>query len=220
METTTAAAEKGVRLRVTEVVLLQLRRCWHPSVFLTPLAHRFWKVSPLTWFQLSWFKTSLLLLQLSLQLLARYATLVRSSCSADVGMSCQLLLLLDSFALADQSRLVLRDVIEPQLGELGCDTAQCAATFRPAFEEGLQAILAAAEAVERRLGDRIETDCATHLRLVQDVPRQYRKTNREVSLSRDLCGKYQLAHAPLVFRSHPQSRPRTPTIFCDRCPPS
>lgn len=44
----TAAAEKGVRLRVTEVVLLQLRRCWHPSVFLTPLAHRFWKVRPLT----------------------------------------------------------------------------------------------------------------------------------------------------------------------------
>lgn len=40
-----AASNEGFHLSVTSAAWRALQQCWHPEVYLQPLAHRFWKLS-------------------------------------------------------------------------------------------------------------------------------------------------------------------------------
>uniref|UniRef100_A0A2R5LMQ4 Conserved oligomeric Golgi complex subunit 2 n=1 Tax=Ornithodoros turicata TaxID=34597 RepID=A0A2R5LMQ4_9ACAR len=173
-----------------EVLWEQLQRCWNPNVFLTPLAHRFWK--------------------LTLQLLSRHRQWLTEFLRDEGGGDKQgekgkeaspvpestdsftaprqanneasetvLLVLLscDTELLVEKVMYLFTSIIKPKLQRQGF-------TCFNALEESISECSIALKELEPNISKRIVNDtartCCSHLKLVNDIPRLYRRTNKEV----------------------------------------
>ncbi|CAN7999636.1 unnamed protein product, partial [Ixodes hexagonus] len=189
-----------LRLACHQCLWAQLERCWHPEVFVAPLAHRFWK--------------------LTLQLLARHhhwlqeqtqgvqespsapptASGPQGDQAAPVGSSggappCPpdlvvVLLHCDTQQLATKASLtfspfeyelgldrLLEDTVRPQLEQAGFTDISL---LKGALEECRRSLEGVCPTLSGRLVENVAAACCLHLKSVADIPRLYRRTNREV----------------------------------------
>lgn len=170
-------------LLCNECLWNELERCWHPEVFVAPLAHRFWK--------------------LTLQLLARHHHWLQQQAqgippgvqelqsvppvgSGPQGSSgdappCadQVLVLLHSDAqqLATKLDTLLEKTVRPQLEQAGFTDIPL---LKGALEECRHSLEGVCPALSGRLVGNVAAACCLHLKAVADIPRLYRRTNREV----------------------------------------
>ncbi|EEC09485.1 conserved oligomeric golgi complex subunit, putative [Ixodes scapularis] len=187
------SSEGPFRLSCHQCLWAQLERCWHPEVFVTPLAHRFWK--------------------LTLQLLARHrhwlhqqaqgedrtrrrsirvaedalvsrsqqehtVTHKNSTVAANVFVAMILTLFgaLSGCAPLQLDRL-LEDTVRPQLEQAGFTDI---ALLKGALEECRHSLEGTCPTLSGRLVENVAAACCLHLKAVADIPRLYRRTNREV----------------------------------------
>ncbi|XP_054927704.1 conserved oligomeric Golgi complex subunit 2 isoform X2 [Dermacentor andersoni] len=164
-----------------------LRRCWDEDVFLPPLSHRFWK--------------------LTLQLLARhrgwlhqYAT--RSgvgeeatsgpeagdgedggSCDASIDLANPqgpvlfVMLHCDVQNVASKLGSLLTDTVQPRLQQTGFTEFQL---LKEGLDECSQLLVNLGPSISARLVSDVTKACCVQLKMVPDIPRLYRRTNREV----------------------------------------
>uniref|UniRef100_A0A147BTB0 Conserved oligomeric Golgi complex subunit 2 n=1 Tax=Ixodes ricinus TaxID=34613 RepID=A0A147BTB0_IXORI len=175
------------RLSCHQCLWAQLERCWHPEVFVAPLAHRFWK--------------------LTLQLLARHrhwlhqqaqgtqelvpvpppgpqgdkqGAAVPAGSFGDVPPCSDLVLVLlhwDTQQLAAKLDMLLEDLVRPQLEQAGFTDI---ALLKGALEECRHSLEGSCPTLSGRLVENVAAACCLHLKAVADIPRLYRRTNREV----------------------------------------
>uniref|UniRef100_A0A131XXY3 Conserved oligomeric Golgi complex subunit 2 n=1 Tax=Ixodes ricinus TaxID=34613 RepID=A0A131XXY3_IXORI len=175
------------RLSCHQCLWAQLERCWHPEVFVAPLAHRFWK--------------------LTLQLLARHrhwlhqqaqgtqelvpvpppgpqgdkqGAAVPAGSFGDVPPCSDLVLVLlhwDTQQLAAKLDMLLEDTVRPQLEQAGFTDI---ALLKGALEECRHSLEGTCPTLSGRLVENVAAACCLHLKAVADIPRLYRRTNREV----------------------------------------
>ncbi|KAG0432683.1 hypothetical protein HPB47_020624 [Ixodes persulcatus] len=175
------------RLSCHQCLWAQLERCWHPEVFVAPLAHRFWK--------------------LTLQLLARHrhwlhqqaqgtqelapvpptgpqgdkqGAAVPAGSSGDAPPCSDLVLVLlhwDTQQLAAKLDTLLEDTVRPQLEQASFTDI---ALLKGALEECRHSLEGTCPTLSGRLVENVAAACCLHLKAVADIPRLYRRTNREV----------------------------------------
>lgn len=173
----------------------QLERCWHQEVFLAPLAHRFWKLTlQLLSRHLIWLQQFLLSHGNSeekqtektkegspLPEASDAGTAAKQGAgSPELETSSTVLLVLlfrDTELLADKVGLLFVDVVRPRLELQGLsDFAALEGSISHCVDSlrGQQPVIS-----QHIVGDTAKS-CCNHLRLVNDIPRLYRRTNREV----------------------------------------
>uniref|UniRef100_V5HHD7 Conserved oligomeric Golgi complex subunit 2 n=1 Tax=Ixodes ricinus TaxID=34613 RepID=V5HHD7_IXORI len=175
------------RLSCHQCLWAQLERCWHPEVFVAPLAHRFWK--------------------LTLQLLARHrhwlhqqaqgtqelvpvpppgpqgdkqGAAVPAGSFGDVPPCSDLVLVLlhwDTQQLAAKLDMLLEDTVRPQLEQAGFTDI---ALLKGALEECRHSLEGTCPTLSGRLVENVAAASRLHLKAVADIPRLHHRTNREV----------------------------------------
>lgn len=164
-----------------------LHRCWDEDVFLPPLSHRFWK--------------------LTLQLLARHrgwvqhyaaqlrlgeeATLGPEAGDSEDGGSCDasidlanpqgpvlfVMLHCDVQNVASKLGSLLADTVQPRLQQTGFTEFQL---LKEGLDECSQLLVSLGPSISARLVSDVTKACCVQLKMVPDIPRLYRRTNREV----------------------------------------
>ncbi|CAL8086731.1 unnamed protein product [Calicophoron daubneyi] len=175
---------QGCFLHVTEVVIKQLERCWQDGIYLVALRHRFWK--------------------LTLQILSRYASFASHYSKPsdttekiktndgmepatrvrhlDDGFEKLIFLIGDCYHLCDFVKSTLSQRILQVIGPLESDSDQSLtpSSLIDCLSESCDRLLSGTKPLEDALVDRVLRLCSIVSRLIQDVPRQYRRTNRNL----------------------------------------
>ncbi|XP_072181957.1 conserved oligomeric Golgi complex subunit 2-like [Diadema setosum] len=186
------------QLMASEVLWECLQRCWHSNVFLTPLCHRFWK--------------------LTLQLLSRYAVWVddvyntevteegrkaaeerrqaaarpEPKAEGDIGQSApspvpagpppvtlaQLVrLVADVDGVTSKLSTFFEEHVKPKLALVNCSEFT---VLKDAVSDSAAAMTSRLGAISEHITQEICLLCVVHLKGANDIPRLYRRTNREV----------------------------------------
>ncbi|XP_077522475.1 conserved oligomeric Golgi complex subunit 2 [Amblyomma americanum] len=171
-----------------EMLWSALRHCWDEDVFLPPLSHRFWK--------------------LTLQLLARHRGWLQqyvarttgareepasgpeagdsedsTSCDASLDLSnpqgAVLLVMLhcDTQKAASMLGSLLTDTVQPRLQRTGFTDFQL---LQEGLDECSQLLTSLGPSISARLVSDVARACCVQLKMVSDIPRLYRRTNREM----------------------------------------
>ncbi|XP_013396594.1 conserved oligomeric Golgi complex subunit 2-like [Lingula anatina] len=183
------ADSKEFHLHSTTVLWSCLCKCWSDDVFLSGLCHRFWK--------------------LTLQLLARYSNWIeavhakelteKDGNSADPGVSNPgtgsgdppalaprpapvtlgqvVAMVADAHRVDSKVTAFFTEVIKPKLKTTGC---QDSAILEESLQESQTSITKHLPGFGEYIVKDITAQCSVHLKLVNDIPRLYRRTNREV----------------------------------------
>lgn len=175
-------------LTATVELWCALCQCWDASIYLPSLCHRFW--------------------QLTLQLLTRYNTSLNelqelhSNKSSQAGASAEIrtaspspmgherpqntvtlnignyaLLIADTEKLLQKIPGLFEEKVKPKLEELNFENAS---VLEAGLEETVEDLRMKLEVFAGFIVDEISTECASHLRHISDIPRLYRRTNRDV----------------------------------------
>ncbi|CAH1791000.1 unnamed protein product [Owenia fusiformis] len=195
-----AAEDSKYHLHATDVLATCLRKCWQNDVFLIPLCHRFWK--------------------LTLQHLSRYATwieevkndelnrkpVVPKAKKPGVGeqvaepegppppppitMGQIVCLVTDAELICNQISEMFDEIMSPKLALIGCHDNPL---LTESLNESKVMILAPLPVFNEYIVDDITNQCSVHLKLVNDIPRLYRKTNRDIpsKASNYICNIYK-----------------------------
>lgn len=162
-----------------------LCRCWDEDVFLAPLSHRFWK--------------------LTLQLLARHRGWLQQfatrpgaaeetssvpeagdsedGCDAPVDLTNPqgpilfVMLHCDVQNVASKLGSLLTDTVQPRLQQTGFTEFHL---LKEGLDESSQLLVSLAPSISARLVSDVAKACCIQLKMVPDIPRLYRRTNREV----------------------------------------
>nr|CAG4651699.1 EOG090X03KZ [Triops cancriformis] len=190
------------KLAVTQVVWESLHKTWASDVFLDVLAHRFWK---LTLQLISRYKSFVLaVVEQGIAVAEGLASVGMTSSSSSSKLSEMELAaqsrmnhsismprlepVRESVAQVDDWMLLYADVVMlqahlpsvldlalKQLGQL-----VKANVLEGAFTESQESLYGCLEAISRGIVENIEKECFVHLRSITDIPRLFRRTNREV----------------------------------------
>ncbi|XP_041469208.1 conserved oligomeric Golgi complex subunit 2-like [Lytechinus variegatus] len=189
------------QLSASQVLWECLQRCWHDNVFLTPLCHRFWK--------------------LTLQLLSRYAVWVDEVYNTEITeegrkaaeekrqqqaaakmepkaegdggerstpspvpsgpppatLSQLVKMVSDIDSITAGLPEVFKEHIKPKLISVNCTEFT---SLEEAMEDSASAIQTRLEATSLHVTQEVGSLCVIHLKGANDIPRLYRRTNREV----------------------------------------
>uniref|UniRef100_A0A131XDS7 Conserved oligomeric Golgi complex subunit 2 n=1 Tax=Hyalomma excavatum TaxID=257692 RepID=A0A131XDS7_9ACAR len=168
-----------------EALWRALCRCWDEDVFLAPLSHRFWK--------------------LTLQLLARHRGWLQQfatrpgageetssvpeggdsedGCDASVDLANPqgpilfVMLHCDVQNVAFKLGSLLTETVQPRLQQTGFTEFHL---LKEGLEESSQLLASLAPSISARLVSDVAKACCVQLKMVPDIPRLYRRTNREV----------------------------------------
>nr|XP_037275519.1 LOW QUALITY PROTEIN: conserved oligomeric Golgi complex subunit 2-like [Rhipicephalus microplus] len=155
-----------------EALWAALCRCWDEDVFLAPLSHRFWK--------------------LTLQLLARHrGWLQQYTARSGVGEETssgheagdafpdEENVMMFTLLCPPRAQLgsLLTDTVEPRLQQTGFAQLQL---LKEGLDECSQLLTSLAPSISGRLVSDVAKACCVQLKMVPDIPRLYRRTNREV----------------------------------------
>uniref|UniRef100_A0A3Q3BFU1 Conserved oligomeric Golgi complex subunit 2 n=1 Tax=Kryptolebias marmoratus TaxID=37003 RepID=A0A3Q3BFU1_KRYMA len=169
-----ASAGSAYHLQVSEVLWTCLVRCWSDKVYLSPLAHRFWK--------------------LTLQLYSRYAKFLDEVNSAKQGKP------LPSSASSTSSRTSLDEggsesgspasLSTKQLVYIAADIQKlqeqvhthtsCLFFNSDALAESKACLSTSAPSLNTRMTQHLTERCCRFLKSASEVPRLYRRTNKDV----------------------------------------
>ncbi|OON21712.1 MYND finger, partial [Opisthorchis viverrini] len=164
-------SSQGCLLEVTDALLTQVQRCWKQGVYLHSLKHRFFR--------------------LTLQLLSRYATFVvnrsnekgipdaQSSCLDSVEQS--IYLLVDVHRVATYATSELPTLIRPALGHIRNESTtdnDLPLWLTDCLAETAEQLFAAAKPLGDGVLAQTEQSSLSVSRMILDIPRQYRRTNR------------------------------------------
>lgn len=171
-----------------EALWSALRRCWDEDIFLPPLSHRFWK--------------------LTLQLLARHRGWLQQYVAvktgtreelppgpeagdSEDGTSCDALLDLanpkgpvllvmlhcDTQKVASMLESLLTGTVQPSLQQTGFTEFKL---LQDGLDECSQLLTSLGPSISARLVFDVARACCVQLKMVSDIPRLYRRTNREM----------------------------------------
>eukprot|EP00035_Acanthoeca_spectabilis_P009779 m.172432 g.172432 ORF g.172432 m.172432 type:complete len:692 (+) comp14834_c0_seq4:1561-3636(+) len=140
------------RLTVGNSVILLIKRCWAPNVFLQGLTHRFWK--------------------LTLQILSRYAQFVTTFCDTALQSENRVTALL---LLQDTGELQRR---VPEFIGFVADAAD-ESTLKVALDDASSMLDQSVADVRKQHCQRLVKSCSDILQKCGGVPRQYRHTGRK-----------------------------------------
>ncbi|KAG1653562.1 Conserved oligomeric Golgi complex subunit 2 [Nymphon striatum] len=155
-------SEDTFKLKVTQTLWNCLSICWSRDIFLLPLASRFWK--------------------LSLELLSRFNVWLESTISvqrkkkkAPEGLSLQeiVLLVCDIDLVSFKLHNFYENSIKSKLMVLHVKSL-------PEFQNMINKISSHPQFLEDFLMSRVVLECKSHLKMVSDIPRLYRRTNKEI----------------------------------------
>nr|CAG4643101.1 EOG090X03KZ [Ilyocryptus agilis] len=180
--------------KCTYTLLNLLMSCYSPEIYIAPLAHRFWKLSlqmmaryqkrfsEILTEQLKRFETAAATISLSLTQSSSSAKLTdlldtASACTSN-SLTLEQLVYLDS-----DVRLILKElpvVWDAAWKRLGLFAGKSHGDLQKAFQTSVKRfednlLPRITQAIISELG----VQCATHLRNVTDIPRLYRRTNKE-----------------------------------------
>ncbi|KAF5403176.1 Conserved oligomeric Golgi complex subunit 2 [Paragonimus heterotremus] len=173
--TSVGSSKQDCLLRVTEVLLTQLQRCWADGIFLQSVRHRFMK--------------------LTLQLLSRYAVFVESQLqtskickeatdldsASPPNLDLLIYLLIDCHRASVYVRTELPNIILAALGSAisGNEPGTShSGWLKDCLEESAQHLLTVVKPLDEIILVITERACMSTSRQIMDVPRQYRRTNR------------------------------------------
>uniref|UniRef100_A0A1B6FGJ3 Conserved oligomeric Golgi complex subunit 2 n=1 Tax=Cuerna arida TaxID=1464854 RepID=A0A1B6FGJ3_9HEMI len=189
------------KLAATAVVWASLLRCWADKVFISQLTHRFWK--------------------LNLQILGRYFTwsseLLKKSEEGKLKVEIETWVYLysDLTALAerlDELFIVASSRLLPAVSQTMRDQ------LHKCMDEWKEKLKSQLGPVSGRLVRSVSVGSVAALRQVNEVPRLYRRTNRDPP-TRSLPYIDSMLEAPLAFHLKHQSHPHTlmwlQSIFSD-----
>ncbi|KAF0314783.1 Conserved oligomeric Golgi complex subunit 2 [Amphibalanus amphitrite] len=143
-------------------VWLALQRCWSSGVFLRPLTHRFW--------------------QLSLQIVSRYATWLTDRLAAEERQSGEMSLEECVRHLAELAELerrldsFLEETVLPALPGLPDEAVH---SLRASLATGRARLAPLPARLRSLLTERLVAAAAEPMRAVLEIPRLYRRTNRD-----------------------------------------
>nr|XP_039270942.1 conserved oligomeric Golgi complex subunit 2-like [Styela clava] len=160
------SSEKSLKLHASATLISCIEMCWKADIFLPPLVHRFWKVT--------------------LQCVARYNQWVKKIFSQPgkegdganakldvaklVGLTC------DLTTLGSKINQFYKDVIFPKVSQCGMkDTT----LLQGALDTTLKSFETQGDEISQRIVATLTAQSIVHLRYAQDVPRLFRRTNRE-----------------------------------------
>ncbi|KAG1653561.1 Conserved oligomeric Golgi complex subunit 2 [Nymphon striatum] len=159
-------SEDTFKLKVTQTLWNCLSICWSRDIFLLPLASRFWK--------------------LSLELLSRFNVWLESTISvqrkkkkAPEGLSLQeiVLLVCDIDLVSFKLHNFYENSIKSKLMVLHVKSLP---EFQTSFTDMINKISSHPQFLEDFLMSRVVLECKSHLKMVSDIPRLYRRTNKEI----------------------------------------
>ncbi|XP_048586223.1 conserved oligomeric Golgi complex subunit 2 isoform X2 [Nematostella vectensis] len=160
------AGEGPLLTPVGNVLLWALMRCWDDSVYIHALCHRFWK--------------------LTLQSIARFSFWLKSELSnedkaggetSDVLLAFFVHLLVDVINLSKKIPEHFNNVILPKLARIGLkDTT----ILTDALEDSVKTLTALVPSLENTIIKQVSNRATQGLDAVRNIPRLYRRTNREV----------------------------------------
>ncbi|XP_062503035.1 conserved oligomeric Golgi complex subunit 2-like isoform X2 [Corticium candelabrum] len=163
LESPFSVASDDFLLQVTSVLWRCLHSCWSDDVFLTSLAHRFWK--------------------LSIQLISRFVVWIgdiNSSSSRDRTTTDQLVQLInDADALRQRLPAFFTDIVSPKLQGITNDIQALTSDHIVSVVDSLSAVIIP---LGDTVVDRICSLCIASLDEAKTIPRLYRHTNREVPM--------------------------------------
>ncbi|XP_071962794.1 conserved oligomeric Golgi complex subunit 2-like isoform X2 [Antedon mediterranea] len=174
----TATGNNGFKLSVFDTIWNALQMCWKDQVYITPLAHRFWK--------------------LTLQIILRCTTWIseinekptnteNQSLSSDgdkatddksppVTMAQMIFLIGDVDKLYEKLPSMFTKCIQVKLSSICKDTS----FLTESFEEARSKLIELQDSFCSFIVKQVCGLCSAHLKSANDIPRLYRRTNREV----------------------------------------
>ncbi|KAK7605308.1 hypothetical protein V9T40_007166 [Parthenolecanium corni] len=151
------------KLAVTEEVWTCLFRCWNEDVFIRQLTHRFWKFN--------------------LQTLARYRVWMETMTEAanlnqlpSSKIDFLIQLYSDGYTLSDKFPIIL-NIVKQRLGD-GV-SLQVLQNMEKCLDESKDSLLRTLKKVEKKFIELVIEKNISIIRQVSDIPRLYRRTNRE-----------------------------------------
>lgn len=169
MKATNKSSDETFRLQASTVLYSCIESCWKEDIFLPPLVHRFWKVT--------------------LQCLSRYGHWAECMCHTDgskkqpeagehppatlgqlVGLSHDLLLLKDRVLKFFEETICTRVKL--------CGFKDCS-MLKAALDCSLNLFTTQRQALIEHIVSTLVLQGSAHLRYAQDVPRLFRRTNRD-----------------------------------------
>lgn len=183
---TPADGDSLYNLKATESLVNMMNACFNPDIYLPPLAHRFWKLclQLMARFQLKFRDFLLEVKQVdTTSLLAKSSSstklmeLESSSGAPPSGTSLQHLVQLDiDISLVLENLPDVWNNIWKRLEQLGLKDPT---TFDNAFQASAQGLKNISIPISKMIVNELYSECVIHLRTVGDIPRLYRRTNRE-----------------------------------------
>uniref|UniRef100_A0A8C7LB99 Conserved oligomeric Golgi complex subunit 2 n=1 Tax=Oncorhynchus kisutch TaxID=8019 RepID=A0A8C7LB99_ONCKI len=190
-----AAAGSSYHLLVSQVLWNSLVRCWAEKVYLSPLVHRFWKLTLQLISRYSKFLTEMLTKSPStdiskdpVRLLPSSASSTSSRTSQDDGgsesgspatLSTQQLVFIasDVNQLQDQVITELSEMIMQRLEIIGYNNVVIVAE---ALEDSKDSLSGCIPTLNRKMTQHLTERCFRYLKSASEVPRLYRRTNKEL----------------------------------------
>ncbi|XP_020351405.2 conserved oligomeric Golgi complex subunit 2-like isoform X1 [Oncorhynchus kisutch] len=189
-----AAAGSSYHLLVSQVLWNSLVRCWAEKVYLSPLVHRFWKLTLQLISRYSKFLTEMLTKSPStdiskdpVRLLPSSASSTSSRTSQDDGgsesgspatLSTQQLVFIASDVNQLQDQITeLSEMIMQRLEIIGYNNVVIVAE---ALEDSKDSLSGCIPTLNRKMTQHLTERCFRYLKSASEVPRLYRRTNKEL----------------------------------------
>ncbi|XP_055327896.1 conserved oligomeric Golgi complex subunit 2-like isoform X2 [Paramacrobiotus metropolitanus] len=156
---TTTDGKSGFKLDATIVLWKSIQKCWNNEVCLPELLHRFWK--------------------LTLLLCARYQSWLEKSVAISDISSVTSDILSDLTILLERVPMLPDSVVAPYLVEFPVDRSAVLRSMQDSLGDTLTAFRNLERLFLDKLASSVVLDMMEILKSLQDIPRIYRKTNRE-----------------------------------------
>ncbi|KAK9498617.1 hypothetical protein O3M35_003210 [Rhynocoris fuscipes] len=180
---------KDWKLIASETTWNCLNRCWDQGIYLIPIAHKFWK--------------------LSLQIISRYTVWCKdiiSSKSPPFKLDMNFLVFLYSDIETFLERLP--DFLKLSISKLPKINEQLILLLSNSLNEGISELKSQLENVSNAIIKHLSNESVTLLRQVNDIPRLFRRTNRETP-SKPCSYVLSLLEGPNEFYKQHGNHPQT-----------
>ncbi|XP_033125894.1 conserved oligomeric Golgi complex subunit 2-like [Anneissia japonica] len=178
-----STGESCFKLAAFDAIWHALQCCWQDQVYLTPLAHRFWKLT----LQIILRCTTWIAEVHENEVAGKTSNIDDQPPSSDgdkttedksppVTMAQIVFLIGDVDKLYQQLPSLLTDYIEPRLTSICKDTS----FLTESFEEARSRLIERQGSFNEFIVKEVCGLCSVHLKSANDIPRLYRRTNREV----------------------------------------
>ncbi|XP_064622383.1 conserved oligomeric Golgi complex subunit 2-like [Lineus longissimus] len=190
-----SSSQEGLyQLHATQILWTCLHKCWSNKVFVAPLCHRFWKLSLqlvaryVTWIrevqekELTEKPEEKSKPETKSNIGNGDETLARRTPSPapappPITMAQIIALIADAHKLVQQLPSYFEQTIRPRLAVVGCRDNQ---VYLDSISDSQSSLRDQVNKFDEYIISELTNQCLVHLKMVNDIPRLYRRTNREV----------------------------------------